>query len=137
MSGIMNCEEFFSKSALALPRTLSLTTLVCMEMIKALSAVSVDKSIFVVGPQRNMWLLVGVIVPMLLHLGLIYSDRLGFGFLGDSFGLTPLSANHWIQILKWAAPILVVEEILKAVGQKIRGDGGGHKHKEKIVFQVE
>ena len=31
-----------------LPQTLSLTTLVCMEMLKALSAVSVDSSIFVV-----------------------------------------------------------------------------------------
>jgi len=118
-AGIENCNDFFDKPAMALPQTLSLTTLVCMEMIKALSAVSMDRSILTVGPHRNPWLLLGVAVPLLLHIGLIYSDRLGIGFLGESFGLVPLSAGNWIEILKWSAPILLVEEILKATGRKI------------------
>jgi len=118
-AGIENCNDFFGKPAMALPQTLSLTTLVCMEMIKALSAVSMDRSILTVGPHRNPWLLLGVAVPLLLHIGLIYSDRLGIGFLGESFGLVPLSAGNWIEILKWSAPILLVEEILKATGRKI------------------
>ena len=42
------CEDLFMGKGRILPQTLSLTTLVCMEMLKALSAVSVDSSIFVV-----------------------------------------------------------------------------------------
>jgi len=60
---------------------------VCMEMLKALSAVSVDSSIFRVGPQSNKWLLLGVTGPILLHLFVLYSSKLGMGGLGESFGM--------------------------------------------------
>ena len=70
-----------------LPQTLALTTLVCMEMLKALSAVSVDNSLFQVGPQENKWLLLGVAGPLLLHLFVLYSSKLGLPGLGESFGM--------------------------------------------------
>jgi Ca2+-transporting ATPase len=94
-----------------------------MEMLKALAAVSVDNSIFSVGPQDNPLLVLGVVVPMLLHLLVVYSSKLGLPGLGQSFGMVPLSIENWISILKWSAPILLVEEILKAVGRrKMRKD---------------
>ena len=105
-----------------LPQTLSLTTLVCMEMLKALSAVSVDNSLLRVGPQSNPWLLLGVSVPFLLHLFVLYSSDLGLPALGESFGMVPLSTDDWVTVLCWALPILLVDEVLKAVGRYINSE---------------
>jgi Ca2+-transporting ATPase len=111
------CAELFQGSGRILPQTLSLTTLVTMEMLKALSAVSVDNSVFRVGPQDNPWLLLGVSVPFMLHLFVLYSSELGLPALGESFGVMPLSLDDWVTVLAWAAPILLVDEILKAIGR--------------------
>jgi Ca2+-transporting ATPase len=86
-----SCSDLFQGSGRMLPQTLALTTLVCMEMLKALSAVSVDSSIFRVGPQENPWLLLGVSGPFLLHLFVLYSSKLGVPVLGESLGLVRLS----------------------------------------------
>lgn len=85
--GIASCTELFSGSGRLLPQTLALTTLVCMEMFKALAAVSVDTSIFRVGPQDNKWLILGVSAPFLLHLFVLYSSKFGLAGLGESFGM--------------------------------------------------
>ena len=111
------CSDLFQGSGRTLPQTLSLTTLVMMEMFKALSAVSVDNSLIRVGPQKNGWLLLGVALPLLLHFAVVYSEKLGLPGLGESFGLVPLSLENWITVLKWSAPILLVDEALKAVGR--------------------
>eukprot|EP00557_Chaetoceros_sp_GSL56_P009848 CAMPEP_0176481274 /NCGR_PEP_ID=MMETSP0200_2-20121128/2730_1 /TAXON_ID=947934 /ORGANISM="Chaetoceros sp., Strain GSL56" /LENGTH=1135 /DNA_ID=CAMNT_0017877463 /DNA_START=117 /DNA_END=3522 /DNA_ORIENTATION=+ len=108
-----SCADLFTGHGRLLPQSLSLTTLVCMEMLKALAAVSVDKSIFTVGPHKNPLLILGVTVPMALHLFVLYSSKFGFPRLGDSFGMVPLSRQNWISVLKWSAPIILVEEILK------------------------
>ena len=90
------CAELFSPAGRALPQTLSLTTLVCMEMMKALSAVSVDNSMFHVGPFANPWLILGVTVPFLLHVVVLYSSRIGLPGLGESLGLVSVNdeKNH-------------------------------------------
>ena len=85
--GVGMCSDLFQGSGRMLPQTLALTTLVCMEMFKALSAVSVDNSLLTVGPQSNPWLLLGVAVPFLLHLLVLYSPDLGIPALGESFGM--------------------------------------------------
>lgn len=118
----LTCSDLFQGSARALPQTLSLTTLVCMEMLKALSAVSMDSSIFQVGPQQNKWLLLGVAGPLLLHIGVVYSSKLGLPALGESFGLVPLSSEQWVTVLSWALPILLVDEVLKAIGRRLYQD---------------
>eukprot|EP00546_Thalassionema_frauenfeldii_P019557 CAMPEP_0178897906 /NCGR_PEP_ID=MMETSP0786-20121207/2018_1 /TAXON_ID=186022 /ORGANISM="Thalassionema frauenfeldii, Strain CCMP 1798" /LENGTH=1011 /DNA_ID=CAMNT_0020568531 /DNA_START=14 /DNA_END=3046 /DNA_ORIENTATION=+ len=53
--GAHTCDSLFQESGRSLPQTLSLTTLVVMEMLKALSAVSVDNSLLQVGPFQNPW----------------------------------------------------------------------------------
>ena len=85
--GAATCSELFQGAGRMLPQTLALTTLVCMEMLKALSAVSVDNSLLQVGPQSNPWLLLGVSVPFLLHLFVVYSPTLGIPVLAESFGM--------------------------------------------------
>lgn len=89
--GMPSCTELFQGSGRMLPQTLALTTLVCMEMIKALSAVSVDNSVLRVGPQENPWLLLGVTGPFLLHLFVLYSANFGLSGLGESFGMVSFS----------------------------------------------
>ena len=81
------CSSLFRDAGRELPQTLSLTTLVCMEMLKALSAVSVNDSILRVPPWRNRWLLLGVAGPFLLHLAVLYSSSLGVPGFGKAFGL--------------------------------------------------
>lgn len=81
--GAALCSALFRESGRVLPQTMALTTLVCMEMIKALSAVSVDNLIFRVGPQSNKWLLLGV-----------YSSKLGLPGLGESFGMVRHTNLH-------------------------------------------
>ena len=115
----LSCDNLFAGHGRMLPQTLSLTTLVCMEMLKALAAVSVDNSLLSVGPHKNPLLVLGVAVPMLLHLLVVYSKNIGLPGLGESFGMVPLSFENWMAVLKWSAPVLLVEEILKAVGRRI------------------
>jgi P-type Ca2+ transporter type 2C len=81
------CATLFQDSGRMYPQTLALTTLVCIEMVKALSAVSMDNSIFRVGPQTNPWLLLGVAVPLILHVMVLYSSKIGIPVLGESLGL--------------------------------------------------
>jgi len=114
-----SCEALFQGEGRQLPQTLSLTALVCMEMFKALAAVSVDNSILKVPPTRNPYLILGVAFPFILHLSLVYSRHLGFPTLGESFGMVPLSWNNWLSVLCWSTPILVLDEILKFVGRKL------------------
>lgn len=85
--GAEMCSVLFRESGRMLPQTLALTTLVCMEMLKALSAVSVDSSLFQVSPLRNKWLLLGVAGPFLLHLAVVYSSQLGIPAMGEAFGM--------------------------------------------------
>ena len=93
VEGVGMCSDLFQGSGRMLPQTLALTTLVCMEMFKALSAVSVDNSLLTVGPQSNPWLLLGVAVPFLLHLLVLYSPDLGIPALGESFGMVSLAVQ--------------------------------------------
>ena len=85
--GITTCVDLFQGAGRLMPQTMALTTLVCMEMLKALSAVSVDTSILRVGPQDNKWLLLGVAGPMLLHLFVLYSSNIGLPAFGEAFGM--------------------------------------------------
>lgn len=64
--------------------------LVTIELLKALSAVSLDSSLLRVQPWQNPWLIPGVLIPYALHLLVVY-----FPLLSKVFGLSPLSWNEW------------------------------------------
>ena len=81
------CSSLFREEGRKLPQTLSLTTLVCMEMLKALSAVSVNDSILRVPPWKNPWLLLGVAGPFVLHIAVLYSASFGMAGFGKAFGM--------------------------------------------------
>lgn len=98
---------------LAAPQTLALSTLVTVELLKALCTVSIDSSILTVGPQRNPWLLLGVSVPFALNLAIIYTPA-----LQQSFALVPLDGNDWLKVLAWSSPIILIDEALKYAFKK-------------------
>ena len=98
---------------LAAPQTLALSTLVTVELLKALCSVSIDSSIFTVGPQKNPWLLLGVTIPFALNLAIIYTPE-----LEQSFGLAPLDGSDWLKVLAWSLPIVLIDEALKYVFKK-------------------
>ena len=60
-------------------------------------------------PWKNPWLILGVMVPLFMHLLLIYVPA-----LASIFGLVPLTLKDWKMVLMFAAPILLLEEFLKA-----------------------
>ena len=82
-----SCDSLFKGPGREFPQTLSLTVLVCIELFKALSAVSVDSSLLAISPMKNPMLVIGVAVPFLIHVFLLYSSELGFSGLAKSFGL--------------------------------------------------
>eukprot|EP00980_Cylindrotheca_fusiformis_P025390 scaffold13560_cov161-Cylindrotheca_fusiformis.AAC.10 len=94
------CSVLFRESGRMLPQTLALTTLV--------------------SPLRNKWLLLGVSGPFLLHLAVVYSSKLGIPAMGEAFGMVPLSIEDWTNVALWATPILFVDEILKAIGRRLK-----------------
>jgi len=96
------------------PQALSLSVLVTMELLKAASAISLTQSIFVSPPWKNPALLVGIAVPFLLHLTLLYTPQ-----LAAMFGLCPLSLRDWKVVLAFAVPILLIEELLKWMGRHL------------------
>eukprot|EP00611_Tribonema_gayanum_P030304 TRINITY_DN8384_c0_g1_i2.p1 TRINITY_DN8384_c0_g1~~TRINITY_DN8384_c0_g1_i2.p1 ORF type:complete len:285 (-),score=82.34 TRINITY_DN8384_c0_g1_i2:273-1088(-) len=112
-SGKINPCDIFT-AAKGKPQSLSLSVLVMMEMLKALSAVSVDNSILRVPPWRNPWLIIGVAVPTLLHLAVIYTPA-----ASNMFGLAPLTKDDWLYVARFALPIVLVEEILKMIGRAV------------------
>jgi Ca2+-transporting ATPase len=63
------------------------------EMLKALSAVSLDNSLLTIPPWRNSWLLAGVALPFALHLIALY-----FPPMAKLFGLHPLTAEQWFYL---------------------------------------
>jgi Cation transporting ATPase, C-terminus len=64
--------------------------LVTVELLKALSAVSLDASLLRVQPWQNPWLIPGVLVPFALHLLVVYCPP-----LASIFGLARLSLREW------------------------------------------
>jgi Ca2+-transporting ATPase len=109
------CDSLFSPEGLALPQTLAISTLITTELLKALCTVSVNSSIFKFSPFKNPYLLVGVTIPFAAHLLILYTPT-----VSKSFGMVPLSMDQWICVLTWSLPVMLVDEILKVVGNRIR-----------------
>eukprot|EP01040_Poterioochromonas_malhamensis_P004158 gene4158-4451_t len=100
--------NIFQAAALQQPQTLSLTVLVMIELFKALSAVSLEHSILTTPPWKNPWLLLGVSVPLVLHLSIMYIP-----LFARIFSLHPLSGKEWQVVLAFSLPIFLLEEVIK------------------------
>ncbi|XP_058104881.1 calcium-transporting ATPase, endoplasmic reticulum-type [Magnolia sinica] len=95
--------------------TLSLSVLVAIEMFNSLNALSEDNSLLTMPPWRNPWLLVAMSVSFGLHFLILYIP-----LLADVFGIVPLSLNEWFLVILVSAPVVLIDEILKFVGRRLR-----------------
>lgn len=84
------CSLLSGASGLAPPQSMALTVLVLLELLKALSAVSLDTSLLQAPPWGNPALLLGTLAPLLGHLLFMYVP-----LLAGALRLHPLSLREW------------------------------------------
>jgi Ca2+-transporting ATPase len=87
---------------------MSLTTLVMIEMFNAINALSDEKSLFTTGIFINPLLIAACVLSTGLHLMILYIP-----FLANIFGTAALSRNDWILTIALAAPVILIDEIVK------------------------
>ena len=109
------CDAFDSSKGKLIASSVALSTLVAMEMLRALCAVSESSSILVKPPWANKWLIAGVTMPILLHVGVLYSKP-----LAAIFQLAPLSKQDWYTVAAFATPLVLIEELLKLGARCLR-----------------
>jgi len=98
--------------------TLSLTTLVVIEMFNALNALSEDISLLVMPPWINPYLLLAMAVSFGLHFVIMYIPA-----FATIFAIVPLDVNEWLLVLLCAAPVCVIDEVLKVIGRYVLKTG--------------
>lgn len=96
--------------------TLALTVIVVIEMVNALNALSEDASIFTMPPWTNPWLLVAMFISIGLHCVILYVP-----VLAGIFSIVPLSLNEWLLVIIWSLPVMLIDEVLKALGRAFFG----------------
>lgn len=92
--------------------TLSLTVLVMIEMLNALNAISEDNSLLTISPLVNPFLLLAIVGSISLHFVILYIP-----FFAQIFGIAPLNFKEWMIVMAFAAPVLLVDEVLKTIGR--------------------
>eukprot|EP00884_Botryococcus_braunii_P010612 jgi/Botrbrau1/19552/Bobra.0035s0044.1 len=104
--------DYFAFPGKAKASTLALSVLVAIEMFNALNALSEDNSLLQMPPWSNPWLLVAMALSFGLHFLILYVP-----FLADIFSIVPLSLNEWLLVVLFAAPVILIDEVLKFVGR--------------------
>ena len=100
------------------PRTVAVSVLVLVEMFNALNALSEDGSLFLPGgtpPTANPWLLAAIALSLLLHASILYIPT-----LAGVFGTAPLGRGEWTAVFLLSAPVILLDEVLKAVSRRRR-----------------
>ncbi|KAK9839523.1 hypothetical protein WJX81_007349 [Elliptochloris bilobata] len=105
------CDYFRAGKAKA--STLSLSVLVAIEMFNALNALSEDNSLLQMPPWSNPWLLAAMALSFGLHFVILYVPA-----LASVFSIVPLSLNEWALVLLFAAPVVLIDEVLKLFGRQ-------------------
>ncbi|ORM41717.1 putative calcium-transporting ATPase [Babesia sp. Xinjiang] len=96
----------------AKPATLSLTLLVMIEMFNAFNAVSEESSLLSVPPWLNRQLIFATFLSISIHCMILYTP-----FLANVFGVVPLDRYDWLAVLLWSLPVILIDELMKAVGR--------------------
>ncbi|KAI1818420.1 putative calcium P-type ATPase [Poronia punctata] len=105
----IGCEIFendYAKSA----STVSLSILVVIEMLNAMNALSSSESLLTLPLWKNMMLVYAIALSMALHFALLYTP-----FLQSLFSILPLDWNEWKAVLYISAPVILIDEVLKAI----------------------
>lgn len=100
----------FSDASSRTASTISLSVLVVIEMLNAMNALSSSESLLTLPLWNNMKLIYAITLSMVLHYVLLYTP-----LLQSIFGIVPLGWEEWKIVLAWSAPIIVIDEVLKAL----------------------
>lgn len=120
------CDYFTAGKAKA--STLSLSVIVAIEMFNALNALSEDGSLLTMPPWANPWLLLAIAISISLHCVILYVP-----FLADVFAIVPLSWPEWQLVLLWSAPVVLLDEVLKAVGRLLHANTGSDASRKRAA----
>lgn len=104
----LSCEIFQAPE----PMTMALSILVTIEMANAVNSLSENQSLVVMPPWINPFLMGAMVLSFSLHFLILYVD-----FLSVVFQITPLSFAQWITVLKFSAPVILLDELLKFVAR--------------------
>ncbi|TEA16400.1 Calcium-transporting ATPase sarcoplasmic/endoplasmic reticulum type [Colletotrichum sidae] len=102
--------QMFSDNAAKSASTVSLSILVVIEMFNAMNALSSSESLLSLPLWANMKLVYAIALSMALHFALLYTP-----FLQNLFSILPLNWNEWKAVVYISAPVIVIDEVLKAV----------------------
>ena len=72
-----------------------------------------DNSLLQMPPWSNPWLLVAMAVSFGLHFIILYVP-----ILAATFSIVPLSLNEWALVVLFAAPVVLIDEVLKFMGRR-------------------
>ena len=100
------------------PSTMSMTVLVTVEMFNALNALSENSSLLKHPPWSNKWLLGAIFISMALHAMILYVP-----WMNITFSVSYLSWQEWKAVLWLSFPVIVCDEILKALTRKFKKRG--------------
>jgi Ca2+ transporting ATPase len=92
--------------------TMSLSILVVVEMFNAMNSLSENQSLLQFPLWKNKYLVLAITVSMLLHFAILYVPT-----FQSWFGITALNWNEWIAVLWMSAPVILVDEVLKALSR--------------------
>ncbi|OHE97806.1 calcium-translocating P-type ATPase [Colletotrichum orchidophilum] len=102
--------QIFSNSSAKSASTVSLSILVVIEMFNAMNALSSSESLLSLPLWANMKLVYAITLSMALHFALLYTP-----FLQNLFSILPLNWLEWKAVLYISAPVILIDEVLKAV----------------------
>ncbi|KAI0200322.1 putative calcium P-type ATPase [Astrocystis sublimbata] len=105
----IGCQIFEDNNAKA-ASTVSLSILVVIEMLNAMNALSSSESLLTLPLWKNMMLVYAIALSMALHFALLYTP-----FLQVLFSILPLNWTEWKAVLLISAPVILIDEVLKAV----------------------
>lgn len=95
--------------------SLSLTTLVLIEMFNSLNALSEELGLLDVGLMANVWLIIAVFLSVIMHACILYIPALQL-----VFQTTELSLNDWMIVVGFSFPVILIDEIVKYVARASR-----------------
>ncbi|KAF4781720.1 calcium-translocating P-type ATPase [Colletotrichum scovillei] len=102
--------QMFSNSSAKSASTVSLSILVVIEMFNAMNALSSSESLLSLPLWANMKLVYAITLSMALHFALLYTP-----FLQNLFSILPLNWLEWKAVLYISAPVILIDEVLKAI----------------------
>ncbi|KAI1178729.1 putative calcium P-type ATPase [Nemania sp. FL0916] len=117
----IGCQMFEDNNAKS-ASTVSLSILVVIEMLNAMNALSSSESLLTLPLWNNMMLVYAIALSMALHFALLYTP-----FLQTLFSILPLNWTEWKAVLLISAPVILIDEVLKAIERQFFIEGGNEQ----------